>query len=84
MNIKVWKLVVWLVTTVGVAGTLALLVLFPGVMSLIFKGVMSALGLVLSYRVGCALLAALVTAGAVDYWRHSRDDAAFAAMKHPH
>jgi uncharacterized membrane protein YraQ (UPF0718 family) len=75
-----WKIGVWLVATLGVAGTIALFVFAPGIASAVMRGVVRCFALVLSYRAGCALVAAILAALAADYWRHSRDDAAFAAQ----
>lgn len=76
---SLWKLIYWIVGTLGVAGTIALFVFFPAVMGTIWKAIIRLFTLVLSYRIGCAIVAAIVVAFAVDYWRHSRDDAAYAA-----
>lgn len=74
-----WKIFYWLAGTLGIAGTIALFVFVPNVAGIIFRAVVKFFSFVLSYRVGCALVAALVVGFAVDYWRHSRDDADFAA-----
>jgi hypothetical protein len=74
-----WKLAYWLIGTLGVAGTIALLVFFPAVFSIAFKAVVRFFSLVLSYRVGCAVVAAIAAALIADYHRHSIDDADFAA-----
>lgn len=76
---SLWKVGIWLVTTLGVAGTLALFAFFPAVLTTIWKGVLSFFGVILAYRLGCALVAAFVVGLAVDYWRHDHDDQAYAA-----
>lgn len=77
-----WKIGWWAVATFGAVGTIALFVLgsmyFPGLLRKIVDGVVNILALVLSYRVGCALVAAISAGLIVDYWRHSKDDAEFA------
>lgn len=78
MNTEIWKIVIWFFVTFGVVGLIALAVLFPAVMGTIGRGFMSLLGFVLNYRLGCALVAAVIAGFAVDYWRHSYDDTAFA------
>lgn len=74
-----WKTIWWLVATLGVAGTIALFVLAPTVFAKTFEVVVRLFTLLVSYRAGCALLAAIAAALVTDYWRHSRDDAEFAA-----
>lgn len=74
-----WKIVYWLLGTIGVAGTIALAVFFPAVFSLAFRAVAQFFTLVLSYRAGCALVAAIAAALVADYWRHDFDDKRHAA-----
>jgi len=80
MSTELWKVGIWVATTGGIAGLITLAVLFPAAMGMVFNGVMKLFGLVLNYRIGCALVAAIVAGLAVDYARHSHDDAAFAAQ----
>lgn len=79
MSTELWKVGIWIVATVGVAGTITLFVLYPMIMGGIFRGIAKLLGFVLNYRIGCALVAAIVVGFAVDYARHSHDDAIYAA-----
>jgi hypothetical protein len=79
MTAELWKIVWWMVGLFGVAGSIALFAFFPAVATLIFNAVVRFFGLVLSYRVGCALVAAILAALAADYWRHSTEDAKHAA-----
>jgi hypothetical protein len=74
-----WKLAYWLIGTLGFAGTIALIVFAPGVAKIALDAVVRFFGFVLSYRIGCALVAAVLVFVATDYWRHSLDDADFAA-----
>jgi len=80
MSTELWKVGIWIVATGGIAGLITLAVLFPAAMGMVFNGVMKLFGLVLNYRIGCALVAAILAGLAVDYVRHSHDDAAFAAQ----
>lgn len=75
---SLWKIAYWLIGTVGVAGTIALFAIYPAIMGTIWRVIIKLLGAILSYRIGCVIVTAIVVAFAVDYWRHSRDDAAFA------
>lgn len=79
---SVWKIVWWLVATLGVAGTIAVVVglmaMGPQALFIAARAVREFFRIVLSYRIGCALLAAIAVGLLVDYWRHSRDDAEFA------
>lgn len=76
---SLWEIVIWLIGTLGVAITITLFVLYPAIVSTIFKIAVKVFSLVLSYRIGCAIVAAIVIGLMVDYWRHDRDDRAFAA-----
>lgn len=77
-----WKIGWWAVATFGVVGTIALLVLgsmyFPDLLRRIVSGFIRIFTFVLSYRIGCAIVAAVAVGFMVDYWRHSTDDAEFA------
>jgi hypothetical protein len=75
---SLWKILYWLIGTVGVAGTIALFAIYPAIMGSIWRGIIKLFALILSYRLGCAIVAAIAVGFAVDYWRHSRDDAAYA------
>ncbi len=79
MSTELWKVGIWIVTTGGIAGLITLAVLFPAVMGVVFQGFMKLFGFVLNYRIGCALVAAVLAGLAVDYVRHSHDDAVYAA-----
>lgn len=74
-----WKVIIWLVATLGIAGTITLFVLYPLIVGRVVKALIDMVTTELSYRLGCAITAAILAGFAVDYWRHSRDDAAFAA-----
>ena len=74
-----WKIAWWGVGTFGLAGTIFLAVAFPVVFKVAFSAVVRFIALLLSYRAGCARLAAIVAAVAADYWRHSTEDAKHAA-----
>lgn len=77
-----WKVGIWLITTLGIAGTLALLAFLAVAYPLVLKGILSAVARffswVFSYRIGCAIVAAVAAAFIADYHRHSIDDAEFA------
>lgn len=69
-----WKLIYWLLGTIGVAGTIIIAAIFPAAFSVALRAVAGFFNLLLSYRAGCALLAAIAAAIAADYWRHSHED----------
>lgn len=75
-----WKLIDWLIATVGIAGAIAIFVAVPNIFAIIVRALLRIGGWILSYRIGCALLAAIAVGFAVDYWRHSSDDANYAAQ----
>lgn len=74
-----WKLLWWGIGTFGIAGTIALIVFAPTVARLVFDRVVRLFAFVLSYRLGCALVATFLTAIVVDYVRHDIDDEKHAA-----
>jgi hypothetical protein len=69
-----WKLLWWGFGTLGIAGTIALAVAFPAIAKIVLDRVVRLFAFVLSYRVGCALVAAILAALIADYVRHSIDD----------
>jgi hypothetical protein len=71
-------LIWWIVGTFGVAGLVAFWFLAPTAAQLTLQAVVKFFHLVLSYRVGCALLAAIVAGLIVDHKRHAYDDEQFA------
>lgn len=77
-GIGLWEIAVWCLGTLGVAGIIVLLVIAPSSFGIALRVIIKLLSLVLSYRLGCAVVAAVVVGLAVDYWRHSTDDAEFA------
>lgn len=79
MTAKAIEIVWWIVGTFGIAGLVAAWFVFPTISQLVLQRVVKLFAFVLSYRVGCALLAAIVAGLIVDQWRHSYDDAQFAA-----
>lgn len=70
-----WKIAYWAVGTFGVAGTIAIAVFAPQVFAIALKAVVRFFTIVLSYRLGCALVAAALAAFIADYHRHSIEDA---------
>lgn len=76
--IEVWKILTWLIPIIGIPGIIALVLVYPAIMGGVGRAIMQFFGWVLSSRLGCALLAAVAMGFAVDYWRHSKDDAEFA------
>lgn len=78
MTAEAIKWIWWLIATCGFAGTIALLVFFPTVVPMILRGIVKFFQWVLSYRIGCALLAAIIAGIAADDHRHTIDDAATA------
>jgi hypothetical protein len=69
-----WKVVVWLLATFGVAGTIALFVFVPTLARLVGSAVVRCFAVVFSYRIGCAVVAALLACLITDYVRHSIED----------
>lgn len=78
MTARAISIIWWIVGTFGIAGLIAFWFLAPTAAQLALRGVVKAFQFILSYRIGCALLAALVTGLIVDERRHSYDDAQFA------
>ena len=76
---SVWKAAVWAVATFGIAGTIALIVFAPAAAKIALGAVVRLFAFVFSYRLGCALVAAIVAALITDYVRHSIDDSRYAA-----
>lgn len=68
----------WIFATFGFAGLAAFWFLAPTAAQLALRAVVKLFGFVLSYRIGCALLAALAAGLIVDYQRHAYDDEQFA------
>lgn len=64
----------WIVGTFGVAGLVAFWFLAPTAAQLALRAVIKAFQFALSYRIGCALLAAIAVSLIVDYQRHAYDD----------
>jgi uncharacterized membrane protein YraQ (UPF0718 family) len=75
---SIWKVLFWLVPTLGLAGTITLFVLYPLIARAIGSAILNFFAWVFSYRLGCAIIAAVAVGFAVDYWRHDRDDKAYA------
>lgn len=77
-----WKSAYWAFGLLGVGGTIVFIVLgvmyFPDVLRRIAEGFIRICTFVLSYRVGCAIVAAVLAWILADYIRHSIDDADFA------
>ncbi len=67
----------WIFGTFGLVGLVAFWFAAPTAASLALQIVVRLFKLVLSYRIGCALLAALVTGLIVDQQRHAYDDEQF-------
>lgn len=77
-GIGLWEILVWLIPIIGIPGLIFLIMTYPGIMAMIGRAIAKFFEWLLSSRIGCALLAAVVVGFAVDYWRHSKDDAEFA------
>lgn len=78
-DVSWWKVLVWALTTFGVAGTIALIVFAPALARAAGWAVVRFFSFVFSYRLGCALVAAIVGALVADYVRHSIEDDRHAA-----
>lgn len=68
----------WIFATFGLAGLVAFWFGAPAAAQLTLQFVVKLFRFVLSYRIGCALLAALVAGLIVDHHRHAYDDEQFA------
>lgn len=79
MTAKALSVIWWIVGTFGVGGLVAFWFLAPTAAQLTLQAVVKFFQLVLSYRIGCALIAAVLAGVIVDYKRHAYDDAQFAA-----
>lgn len=75
---SVWQVAVWLLPAIGIPALITAAVLYPAIVLPILRSIANLFGWVLSYRAGCALIAAVAVGFAVDYWRHQHDDAVFA------
>ena len=74
-----WKIAYWMIGTLGVAGTIALFVFAPAVATTALNAVVRFFSLLLSYRIGCALVAGALAWFVADYVRHSIEDNKHAA-----
>lgn len=79
MTAKAIGVIWWIVGTFGIGGLIATWFFFPTISQLVLQRVVKLFSFVLSYRIGCALLAAIAAGLIVDQWRHSYDDTQFAA-----
>lgn len=70
-----WKTVWWLVSLVGIGGLIAIFAAYPIVATIVVRF----FSVVFSYRIGCAVVAAVFAALVADYWRHSIEDERHAA-----
>lgn len=68
----------WVFGALGVGGLIALWFLAPAVASTVLRAVAGFFKWVLSYRIGCALVAAVIAALVADHLRHRYDDEQFA------
>jgi hypothetical protein len=75
MDLSWWKLLWWAVGVFGIGGLIAICALYPVVLAVVARFFRA----VLSTRIGCAVVAAIVAAVIADYWRHSVEDAKHAA-----
>jgi hypothetical protein len=79
VTFEMWKVAYWMIGTLGVAGTIALFAFAPAVATGALNAVVRFFGLVLSYRIGCAVVAAALSWFIADYVRHSIEDDKHAA-----
>ncbi len=75
-----WKVAVWAIATFGIAGTIALVVFAPAIARAALGAVVRCFALVFRYRVGCAVVAALLAYAVADYVRRSIEDDRHAAL----
>lgn len=78
-SFEAWKIIYWVIGTVGVGGAIALACFFPAVAKLLLDGVVRFFALVFRYRIGCAVVAAALAWFVADYVRHSIEDDKHAA-----
>ena len=74
-----WKLAYWLTGTVGIAGVIAAFAFLPVLAQAVTSVVVRCFTILFGYRVGCAVVSALLAAFVADYVRHSIDDERHAA-----
>lgn len=79
LDVSTWKLLVWGVATFGVAGTIAFIVFFPLLAKAAGWALVRFFTFVFSYRLGCAVVAAIVACLITDYVRRSIEDDRHAA-----
>jgi hypothetical protein len=79
MTARAIEIVWWVLGTFGLAGLVAFWFLAPTAAQLTLQAVVRVFKLLLSYRIGCALLAAIAAGLIVDHKRHAYDDQQFAA-----
>lgn len=65
----------WIFATFGIVGIIAVWFLAPSVAALIMKGVIAFFTLIFGYRIGCAIVAAIVAFLIADYHRARIDEA---------
>lgn len=64
----------WIFATFGIVGIIAVWFLAPTVATMILKGIIAFFSLVFGYRLGCAIVAAVVAFLAADYHRARIDE----------
>jgi uncharacterized membrane protein YraQ (UPF0718 family) len=75
MSAEILKWVYWLIATVGIAGAIALWLLFPPIFTMVFTLIARLFALVLRSRIGCAVLAAIAAGLIINYHRAALDAA---------
>lgn len=78
-DLQWWKIIIWAVGTVGVGGVVAFAIAAPAAAKLVLDAVVRFFALILSYRIGCAVVAAALAWFVADYVRHSIEDDKHAA-----
>lgn len=73
-----WQIASWVIGTLGIGGTIVAFILYPAIVTPILNGIGKLFAWVFSYRLGCAIAAAIVAAFLAMYWQQSRDNADFA------
>lgn len=75
MSTEALKWLYWGIATFGVVGCIALFVAAPTMFSFAFNAVVKLFALVVSYRIGCALIAFVLACVIADYHRAKVDEA---------
>jgi hypothetical protein len=78
-ELSAWKAIVWAIATFGIAGTIALIIFAPTIAKVAVDALVRCCAFVFRYRLGCAVVAAVLAGLITDYVRRSIEDERHAA-----